>query len=133
MSYAKAIIDLASRQELANALPEGREIDQSQAPLYRVSFQAGGQSVQFFVYELLRNQNRWVGVVVGPRRFLARLKDRLPADGKVRELTKELYLSRKAQFENLGLVEELRNGRRAFKLPHVICGQSPWVDLEDDE
>lgn len=81
---------------------------------------------QLFAYTLLQNRNRWIALVSGSQRAL----DWLASAGvTVYELTKQFYLANRARLEAIGLTPELRDGILQVRVPHVICGQSPWVDI----
>jgi len=78
-----------------------------------------------FADVLLSNANRWVAVVVAPARAFTWLETRLGAD--VYELTWDFWQAHKAQSEALGLAGEVIDGEEVLRVPHTICGQSPFI------
>lgn len=87
----------------------------------RISF----KNKTVFVTILKSTPTRWISFVVAPKRAFPWLVERLGAD--VYELTYEFWQSRKVELEALGLVGETIDGEEVLRLPHSICGQSPFI------
>lgn len=122
-----ALLDITNVKEFRDALPAGTEIT-AKGDRYHIAF----KDHQLWLQVVRRTDTRWVAIANSSPKTFKWLQGRL--DGtKVRQLTKELYLSRAAQFAALGLGPETRKGRLAFKAPHVICGNSPWTYLDDED
>lgn len=80
---------------------------------------------QLFARVVFENANRWVAQVAAPARAYQWIENHLGAN--VYELTWSFYQTNKAQLAALGLVGEIRDGADVLRMPHVICGQSPFV------
>lgn len=121
MSNRTAIIDVAKSggNPLLN-LPDGATTKRH-GKLWRLSF----GSVQMWAYVVLNNANRWIAVVNAPPRAFAWMRENLDAEG--RELTWAFWQSNKAALASIGLVGELIDGAEVLRLPHVICGESPFI------
>lgn len=127
MSYDVAIIDVA--KDAGNPvlnLPEAVSVSK-RGKIWHLSY----GSEQLFTRVVHETDTRWIAIAVGTIAALQWVRSRL--DGaKVRRLTKELYLANEQQLTAIGLPREVVAGRAVLRLPHVICGQSPFVHLDQD-
>ena len=121
------IVDVAKDGELPRLnLPAEAEV-QVQGPLRKISY--NGRMA--YLWKQWENANRMVFCFAGPLAAAQWLQSRLTDGDNAYRLTRELYLANQAAFTTIGLVPETHNGRQAVRLPHVVCGQSPWIYLED--
>lgn len=126
MSYDVAIIDVAkdAGNPILN-LPKAVNVSR-RGKIWHLSHEAE----QLFTRVVFENDTRWIAIAVGTVAALQWIRSRL--DGaKVRRLTKELYLANEKQLTAIGLPREVVSGRAVLRLPHVICGQAAFIELEE--
>jgi len=80
---------------------------------------------QMFVKIVWQNAARWIAVAAAPKVVFVWLAQNLGVG--VHELTWQFWQDNKTQLQNIGLVGEIRGGVEVLRVPHVICGQVPYV------
>lgn len=124
-----ALVDVGSPQEFVAALPAATVIENADG-LYHASYSTdGGNAYQLFAKKMFSNQSRWVACMVGDERVFQWMASRLD-NVRVKRITKELYLANVAAFNAIGFSPIVRDGVAFIKLPHVISGQSPWIEVQ---
>lgn len=78
-----------------------------------------------WLHILKTTPTRWIAIMSAPSRAFKWFEGRLGAD--IYPLTWEFWQSQKTQLEALGLVGEMVDGVEVLRVPHAICGRSPFI------